>query len=363
MHSTRPVCGFFAALLLIAGCASRPTVRYDDFDRAEIAQSSGNYVSGRYAGKTVLALNPRRETRRIEAVTNTVITFHTNQVKVVMTNLAITFSTNFTTALSTNDNPPAPPAPAPAETTAATDAAEDAASPVDTNAPPAVAAAPTNAPVVVVVPPPLTNETVTAGLNVSAILGNNQLTETAQRVSGLLRQISVVTNNQTITTQLNELVTVETNRNLTTVTNTVVTAVTNVTVVATNLAVHDTFLFTELIAPSDFTLAPGESLVLLIDGERFAFAQTNSPAAFTTRKPFTSTLYRVPPDVFGRIASANRVRVRLKGQSSVIERDLPKGTQVEFKEFVEALERLDNPPPAEPPKESAAAKWAAPSAS
>lgn len=360
MHSTRPVCGFFAALLLIAGCASRPTVRYDDFDRAEIAQSSGNYVSGRYAGKTVLALNPRRETRRIEAVTNTVVTFHTNQVKVVMTNLAITLSTNFTTALSTNDNPPAP-----AETSAAAGAPEDAGSlAADTNAPPTVAAAPTNAPVVVVVPPPpLTNETVTSGLNLSAIQGNNQLTETAQRVSGLLRQISVVTNNQTITSQFNELVTAETNRNLTTITNVLVTSITNVTVVAMNSVVHDTYLFTELIAPADFTLAAGESLVLLIDGERFAFAQTNSPAAFTARKPFTSTLYRVPPDLFGRIAAANRVRVRLKGQSSVIERDLPKGTQAEFKEFVETLERLDDPPPASPPKESAAAKSITPSAS
>lgn len=319
--------------VLLLGCASRPTARYDDFDRVEVAQWNGNYVAGRYFGKTVLALNPRRETRVISSVTNTSISFQTNLTRVLVTNLIVTLSTNFSSASSTNDNPL--PAPQP---TAATNAEPSEAAPAlaDTNAAPTSAETAPPAPltntVTLLVAPaaPLTNLTITSGLNVSAVRAQNQLTETAQRVDGQSRSVSVVTNNQTITTQLNEIVTTETNRNVTTITNQIVTASTNVLVLETNLLVRDCFLFTELIAPPDFTLATGESLVLLIDGERFAFAPTNSAAAFTTRRPFVSHLFKVPEELFAKISEAHRVRVRLKGQTSVIERDMPKGAQTRF---------------------------------
>jgi hypothetical protein len=325
-----------ALLTPLVGCASRQTVRYDEFDRAEIAEIRGNYVSGRLFGKTVLALNPRREARQITLVTNTVVEFKTNLVTTTLTNLIITLATNSVIGSSTNDNPPIP--------VVAAAAKEEEAASGETNAAPAQTAQ-TN--VVVVTPPqPLTNITTTTGLNLSALRGPNQTGETAQRVQGLTRSVSLVTNNQTITVQLNEVVTFETNRTLTVQTNQFIVGATNVTILKTNLVVHDYYLCTELISPVEFAVAPGENLTLVIDNDRYVLSQTNTPAALAGRKRFTTALYRVPEDVFARIADAKQVRIRLKGTLSVIERTLPKSTQKKFKEFVTELERLAKKEPA-----------------
>ena len=60
----------------------------------------------------------------------------------------------------------------------------------------------------------------------------------------------------------------------------------------------------------EFTLASGESLVLVVDGVRHGFASTNSNTAFIARKGFTSTLHKVPPEVLVDIANARQVKVR-----------------------------------------------------
>jgi hypothetical protein len=324
-----------ALILFSAACAPRTSVRHDDFDRAIIAQLRGNYVSGRIFGKTVLTLNPRRETRSIQWVTNTAVEFETNHVATAVTNLLVTSSTNYATALSTNDNPPsAAPSSVPTRTEEDAVISDSGQTNILSGH---VDSGLTNKVVTALPPPPLTNQTVTSGMNRSVLRGNNQLNETAQELQGTIRQISFVTNNQTVTSQLNEIVTIETNKSISFLTNQAITAVTNVSRVETNILVHDYYLFTELIAPQDFTPISGESLILLIDGERFGFTATNSTAAFVGRKRFTTTFYKVPEDLFSKIASAKEVRLRIRGINAVIERELTDDNQEIFQEFLKRV--------------------------
>jgi hypothetical protein len=58
----------------------------------------------------------------------------------------------------------------------------------------------------------------------------------------------------------------------------------------------------------DLTLSPSDSLALLIDGQRHVSTQTNSLAAFVSRRGVTSLLYRVSPEVLVAIANANSSR-------------------------------------------------------
>ena len=120
----------------------------------------------------------------------------------------------------------------------------------------------------------------------------------------------------------------------TNVTNTSVVSVTNVIITPTNGVAYDYFLYSELIPPPDFTLAPGESLILLVDGVRHGFSQGQSGTAFVARKGFTSSLYRVPPEVLVAIANARDVRVRFRGVNSVVERTLSRSSRQNFREFV-----------------------------
>ena len=318
-----------AVALLFSACTTRKMARYDAFDQAEVSHVKGNYVSGRFFGKTVLALNPRVESRLVESLTNIVTEWKTNIVVTRVTNLVVTLSTNQATAISTNDLPPVPAQPTEDDLEMAGNAVAEA----------GITDAPTNTVATASIQTePLTNITASTGMIMSSIASPGGTTESAQRVDGLNRQISVITNNQMITTQFNQLVTLETNSTVTILTNQMVEAVTNITVLDTNIIERDFYLVTELISPPEFVLAPPESLVILIDGERRAFSPTNSTAAFVGRRGFTSTLYPVPADTFEKIAEAKEVRMRLRGVNSVIDLEVPRSAKQDFAQFVQQLE-------------------------
>lgn len=94
------------------------------------------------------------------------------------------------------------------------------------------------------------------------------------------------------------------------------------------------FLYTELISTTGFTPAPGESLVLSIDGERHAFTSTNSPTVFVARPGYDSTLFKASADVFVKIANAKEVKVRLKGNAQVIEEEMTRANIRRFREYL-----------------------------
>jgi len=94
------------------------------------------------------------------------------------------------------------------------------------------------------------------------------------------------------------------------------------------------FLYTELISTTGFTVTPGESLVLSIDGERHAFTSTNSATVFVARPGYEATLYKASADVFVKIANAREVKVRLKGNSQVIEEKMTRSNIRKFREYL-----------------------------
>lgn len=95
----------------------------------------------------------------------------------------------------------------------------------------------------------------------------------------------------------------------------------------------DYYLFTELIAPAEFTLQTGESLVLNVGGEVYSFAPANSPTGFNARRRYTTTFYRVPAEVLAKLSTASEARVRIKGTNKVIDKKLAKRNLVRFAEF------------------------------
>lgn len=99
------------------------------------------------------------------------------------------------------------------------------------------------------------------------------------------------------------------------------------------------YLFTELIAPPEFVLQSGDSLVLNIDNEVVTFTATNSPS-FEGRKRFVTTFYPVPPEVLRKLAQATTVRLRLKGASAVIDKRLSRRNLIHFREFAQRCELL-----------------------
>src|SRR5262245_3433533 len=317
-------------LCLLCGCAgTKQFSRYDEFDTVKIDQMSGNVVSGKVFGNTLLALNARRETRRITAVTNQVMVYLTNSIISTVTNQVITGVTNqsSTTATNTDFFPQ----------TVANSAGPDSATNRTAATEPVPPAATDTAPALSLVgsqPSASTNLSVSSASNQTVSRASNQTIATIQMSTAINTQTMLKTNNLTINTQSNLQVTLETNRTITTLTNQTITAVTNQLVIHTNLLVKDYFLYTELIAPPDFVLSPSESLVLLIDDARYVFTQTTSPAAFVGRRGVTSTLYRATPEVLVAIANAKEVRIRVKGVSSVIERVMPERSRANFKEFL-----------------------------
>jgi hypothetical protein len=305
--------------VLLCGCGStskRGASQVDIFENVRIEQTTGNNVSGMVFQRTLFCLNARRETRRVSAVTNAVLSFHTNCVVSWSTNVYSAGSTNAVSTLATNQL-------APAAGSGPVTATNEESGPrflIQSTA------------------EPTTNKAVTrtADTSVTTSAGNNQAAVTVNT------QSSVAVNTQTTTTHSNlaistissQVIRTEANQTVTAVTNVVVTPGTNQIVIATNLFIHDDYLYTEVTPPPDFTLAPGESLVLLVDSTRYAFAPTNTTAASFGRRGFVCTLYKVPPEVLVAIANAREVRVRLRGVSSNLERKMSAACRKRFRKFL-----------------------------
>jgi hypothetical protein len=313
--------------ILLAGCAGtakKGMSRYDDFDAVKVDQMVGNAISKGMFEKTIICLNARRETRQVTAITNVTVASVTNQVVNAITNQTISSSTNF--FVTTVTSPTAPVVAAQPQATSSTGGGE-AAEPALADA--ATLPPLTNAPATI-----STNFTVSVASNQSGSAGPSQATANNQIVRTLNNQVTTTSNNLSVTLATNLVVSAETNEVVNYVTNTYFTTVTNTLIVPTNYLASEYFLYTEMTPPSDFTLQSGESLVLLVDGVRYGFSQSQPAAAFVGRKGFTTGMYRVPPQVMVAIANAQEVRLRFKGVNSVIERDMNQASRANFKTFL-----------------------------
>ncbi len=313
-----PLLAALVLIVMVSGCASSKrhgVSRHDLYDAVKIDQMAGNAVSGQVFERTIVCLNARRETRPPTPVTNLTVTFLTNVSVSYLTNLVVTAVTNQSRTMSTNAVAlPSTPAAATHE-----NAGSESSQTVVLNA---------NQ------PPSSTNQTVTVANNLSLSKAPNQTVSTASRQTLLSLQTTVATNHLSITTADNQVSSVETNQTVTMVTNQTVTAVTNVVVTLPSQPPRDYYLVVEFTPPPDFTLQSGESLVLLLDGARHGLAQTNSQTAFVARRGFTSTLYKVPPELLVDLANAQEVKVRLKGANHVIEKSMSRRSRESFREFL-----------------------------
>jgi hypothetical protein len=289
--------------LLLAGCAGRHpegTARYDNFDSVKVEQMVGNNVSGSVFSKTIVCLNARRETRLITALTNTVVTTVTNPPVITpVTNVTITLATNFQWSTMTNLEPAqaGPPVPVAGET------AQGAV--VETNVTAAVVQTNT-APLLG------TNLTISVANNNSGAIAPNQRVANSQQMRTFNNLLSSRSNNLNVTLMTNLVVTAETNQTVIFLTNITVMSLTNHFVTPANVLDYDYFLYTELIPPADFTLATGESLILLVDGVRYGFTNSPSGTAFVARRGYTSNLYRATPEALVAIANAKEVKIRFR---------------------------------------------------
>lgn len=310
---------------MLAGCTGahpKGTARYDTFDSVKVEQMVGNKVSRSVLAKTIVCLNARRETRLITDVTNTVLTTVTNPPVITpVTNLTISFATNFLWTTMTNLSPAEPGLPVAV-------AGESAAGAVgETNVTAAVA--PTNT------GPRLgTNLTISVANNSSGAVAPNQRVANTQVLRTFQNQLTSTSNNLAFVLATNIVVTAETNQIVTFLTNISVVSVTNYIVTPTNGVDYDYFLYTEMIPPPDFTLASGESLILLVDGVRYGFTNAPSGTAFVARRGYTSNLYRATPEALVAIANAREVRIRFKGVNNVVERTMNSTSRQNFRKFV-----------------------------
>lgn len=304
--------------IFLAGCAGpspKGSARFDAYDAVRIEQMTGNSVSRAPFQKTVVCLNARREARSFTEITNVLVTSVTNQVVLAVTNVTVSVSTNFVFTTMTNL--------APAQASPVIQVSGDAAAASETNAVPA--------PVVAL----STNLTVSEARNNSGTSAPNQRQSNNQVVRTLNNQFTTTSNNLSIAAMTNLVVTAETNVVVVYSTNSTVTAATNLVVAPTNGMAYDYFLFTEILAPADFTpLQQGETLVLLVDGARYAFTNAQSSAAFLPRRGFSSALYRTPPETLVALANAKEIRLRVKGANSVIEREMSASSRENFRRFV-----------------------------
>lgn len=325
---------------LLAGCAGthpKGTAGYDDYDAVKVEQMVGNNVSQAVFAKTIVCLNARRETRRLTALTNTLVTSATNQTVTAITNLTISFATNLLSSSMTNLSPALPP-PTIAAGDAGTGTTETNLAMVVSNSAPSVT----------------TNVTVSFASNSSGTRAPNQMTANTQTIRTFNNQVTTTSNNLSVAVMTNLVLTGETNLVVFYVTNTSVVSVTNTIVTPTTGAAYDYFLCTELIPPADFTPLPqGEALVLLVDGVRHGFSQSQSSTSFIARKGYTSALYRVSPEALVAIANAKEVRLRLKGVNSVVERRMSAGSRQNFRVFLERY-FVPGTDPASPEKSAAA---------
>lgn len=298
------------ALCGCVGAKKRGASVKDPYDGVRIDQMVGNNVSGQVFERTIMCLNARRETRTLTVLTNQSIALVTNVSLSYITNLTFTLSTNQQFSFATNEVAAVPLPPA-----------------ADTNSTDEVAgSAPT--------PPASTNVSLTTAQNVSTSQAGNQtvLTTGAQRQQS--RQVTATHGNIAISAADSENISTETNWVVIVVTNATLSSMTNLTVTLTNLPVHDYFLVVEYTPPPDFTLQPGESLVLLVDGERHPLGQATSQSVVVPRRGFSAALYRATPQLLVDIANAKQVRLRLKGTNAVIEKRMSAGSRANFREFL-----------------------------
>ncbi len=267
---------------------------------------SGNSVSASVFTRTLVCLNAARESRGFVAQTNVTVGFTTNYVVTSVTNLTVSTSGNSQVAAQTN-------------TVAVTTA-------TDTNTP-AAASNLANAGVSGITTATARNESIATAPNQNVRSGSIQI------VTTLNSQATISKDSFSLTIGTNEVSTVETNYVITTITNQVIAPVTNVVVKTSENPVADYFLYTE-IAPSDFALATGESLILLTDGVRFGCTQATPQSAWESRRGFLTTYYKVSPDVIVAIANAREVKLRIKGTTGTLERTMNGSSRDNFREFL-----------------------------
>jgi len=92
-------------------------------------------------------------------------------------------------------------------------------------------------------------------------------------------------------------------------------------------------------------LQSGESLVLLVDGVRYAFTQTPLTASYVGRKGYSTVFYRTAPEVLVALANAKEVRVRLKGSTATVERVMTASSRQNFRTFLLKYFVPEPPPP------------------
>ena len=310
-------------LALFTACSHSPkkgVSHYDAYEGVKVDQMLGNNISGAVFQKVVICLNGRRETREVHAITNIAISTVTNAQLVAVTNQTISVATNFLFTTMTNL---ASATPGPGGTPAAPGEPEAVA--VETNT---VLAVTNPAPAL------STNVTFSVARNQSSTASPNQASANQQQVKTYNNQLTTTSNNLTVALLTNLMVTAETNLNVTYLTNTRLATVTNVTVVPTNFLARDYYIFLEYTPPADFTLQSGESMILLVDGQRYGLVSGPLTAGHTARRGFNSVFYRVYPEALVEIANAKEVKLRLKGTSSTIEREMSHSSQRNFKEFL-----------------------------
>jgi hypothetical protein len=314
--------------LVLSGCTLPRVSRYDEFEKVKVDKMAGNDVNLHVLSKTIVCLNGMRETRWPDPATNITIRYTTNFTTTSVTNMTVTSTENQQFSSNTNSLPPVP-------VLTLVDEA-DPGTRHSTNAPSAAAIN--------------LSETATSGLSISTTTNEslatspNQsvLSRTTQTVTMLNSQGTVNAGTQSIIGGTNRLITVETNYVISTVTNQVVTPTTNVVVTSAALPVYDYFLYTE-IAPADFQLASGESLVLLIDGERHSFAPSQPTSMHQTRRDFQTTFYRVPAEVLVGIGNAKEVKLRIRSATGGIDRKLNSFCRQRFRHFLE-VQSMDSGP-------------------
>ncbi len=313
--------------ILLAGCLAAGCVgtrksgisQYDPFNAIQVDQMVGNNVSGKMMERTVLCLNARRETRAVTAWTNEAVLLFTNPVVTAVTNMMVSLATNYSVTATTNLNPLTASAPAEAPELAVKDAGATAAP--ETAADSALAAG-------------STNMSFAAATNQTLMQGSGQTTRNIQVTRNISHQTTIALDQSSVTSATNCLLTAETNWAVHFSTNFVISAVTNVSITPTAAVAHAYYLYTELLAPPDFSLLGGESLVLLVDGQRHGFTASHARDPFIVRKGYASTLYPVTPDVLVAIANAQEVKIRVNGISSVIEKEMTARSRQNVRTFL-----------------------------
>ncbi|MCU0782955.1 MAG: hypothetical protein MUF81_02690 [Verrucomicrobia bacterium] len=298
----------FLFVASFAGCSSSRVSRYDEFEKVKVDKMRGNAVAGTVFARTIVCLNAVRESKGFVAQTNVNVSFTTNYVVTSTTNLTVTTSGNQQIALLTN----AVAAPAPS---------------AETNGIAVIATAPANSGASGVTTATTRNESLSTAPNQTVRSGSIQV------VTSLNSQATIGKDSLSITSGTNEVSTVETNYLVTTLTNQVVTPVTNTVVKTSENPVADYYLYTE-IAPADFPLAPGESLIVLADGVRYGCMVATPLTAWESRRGFLTTYYKVAPEVIVAIANAKEAKLRIKGTTGTLERKMNGSSRANFRKFL-----------------------------